>query len=110
MLFYIVTNNLHVGKTVSINVKFHFYINNIFANIIFLIAEKKFCKQSPELDAALLEVLKTPVPQIDAVDGFLKTLGEVLRRLPYRKRVMLEIKFLQMTLDAESQETEENLY
>lgn len=42
-----------------------------------------------------------PVAEIDAVDGFLKTLGEALRRLPYRKRVTLQIQFLQMTTVAE---------
>jgi len=41
-----------------------------------------------------------PVTEIDAVDGFLKSLGEALRRLPYEKRVMLQIKFLQMTATA----------
>lgn len=48
-----------------------------------------------------------PVPEIDAIDGFLKTLGEALRRLPYRQRVMLEIKFLEMTTSAEFDNNEE---
>jgi len=47
-----------------------------------------------------------PVAEIDAVDGFLKTLGEVLRRLSYQKRIMLEIKFLQMATTAEFEDKE----
>lgn len=43
---------------------------------------------------------------MDAVDGFLKGIAEGLRRLSYRKRVMLQIKFLQMIMEAK-EETEE---
>jgi len=42
-----------------------------------------------------------PVPQMDAVNGFLKTLGEVLRRLSYEKRARLQIKLLTMTVNEE---------
>ncbi|XP_039308854.1 uncharacterized protein LOC120358501 [Solenopsis invicta] len=56
------------------------------------------------IQSALLDILKTPVPQTDAKDGFLKTLGETLCRLSYRKRTMMEIKFLQMALEAEEAE------
>jgi len=55
---------------------------------------------------AVLDVLKTPIPEMDAIDGFLKTLGEALRRLPYRKRTKMEIKFLEMVLQAEFEEIE----
>lgn len=41
------------------------------------------------------------IPQTDVVDCFLKTLGGALCRLPYRK--ILEIKFLQMVLEAETE-------
>ncbi|XP_020286279.1 uncharacterized protein LOC109863682 [Pseudomyrmex gracilis] len=63
---------------------------------------------SQELQKALLDVLKIPIPDIDAIDGFLKTLGEALRRLPYQQRVMLQIKFLQMTTAAEFQNYDDN--
>lgn len=42
-----------------------------------------------------------PVPQMDAVDGFLKVLGEVLRRLPYEKRTTLQLKLLTMAVNEE---------
>jgi len=42
--------------------------------------------QSVDVKLAVLDVLKTPIPEMDAIVGFLKTLGEALRRLPYRKR------------------------
>lgn len=51
--------------------------------------------------------MKTPVPEMDAVDGFLKTVGEALRRLLYRKRTAMEIKILEMVLQAELEETAE---
>ncbi|XP_011862782.1 PREDICTED: uncharacterized protein LOC105559242 [Vollenhovia emeryi] len=70
--------------------------------------KRKKHDQSQELQTALLDILKIPVPENDAIDGFLKTLGEALRRLPYRKRVMLEIKFLQMTTEAEFENNEES--
>ncbi|KMQ85035.1 hypothetical protein RF55_16685 [Lasius niger] len=59
-----------------------------------------------ELETVLLDVLKTPIPEMDAVDGFLKMLGESLRRLPYRRRAIMEIKIFEMVLEAESKETE----
>lgn len=38
---------------------------------------------------------------MDAVDGFLKALGEVLRRLPYEKRAKLQLKLLTMAVNEE---------
>lgn len=73
-----------------------------------MLTERKKDNQSEELQAAVFDILKMPVAEIDAVDGFLKTLGESLRRLPYRKRIMLEIKFLQMTTTAEFEDKEDN--
>lgn len=55
------------------------------------------------LQDALLQALKDPTaPVTDALDGFLTRLGEGMRRLPYRTRAQLEIKFL--TLLAETEE------
>ncbi|XP_018358653.1 PREDICTED: uncharacterized protein LOC108758277 [Trachymyrmex cornetzi] len=54
-----------------------------------------------EIQTALLDFIKEPIPHVDAIDGYLKTLGEALRRLPYRKRKLMEIKFFQMVLEAE---------
>jgi len=42
-----------------------------------------------------------PVPQMEAVDGFLKALGKVLRRLPYEKRARLQIKLLTVAVNEE---------
>ncbi|CAL1685162.1 unnamed protein product [Lasius platythorax] len=54
--------------------------------------------QSSELQDVLLEALK--MPEMDAMcDGFLKIIGEGLRKLSYQKRVLIEIKFLQMIVE-----------
>lgn len=83
---------------------YHFLI---FSNVnLILLIERKRDNQPEELQSAILDILKMPVAEIDAVDGFLKTLGEALRRLCYRKRTMLEIKFLQMTTEAEFEDND----
>lgn len=79
----------------------------IFSNVnVILLTERKKHDQSQELQTALLNILKMPVAEIDAIDGFLKTLGEALRRLSYQKRIKLEIKFLEMTAAAEFEDKE----
>ncbi|KYN27503.1 hypothetical protein ALC57_03101 [Trachymyrmex cornetzi] len=62
---------------------------------------KKQKHNDSEIQTALLDFIKEPIPHVDAIDGYLKTLGEALRRLPYRKRKLMEMKFLQMVLEAE---------
>ncbi|KYM96888.1 hypothetical protein ALC62_12443 [Cyphomyrmex costatus] len=57
-------------------------------------------KYATHIDECILDALKLPVKQSDATDGFLLTLGEGLRKLPYRQRTELEIKFLSMVMEA----------
>jgi len=66
-----------------------------------VLTERKKDNGLGELQSTVLDILKMPIAEIDAVDGFLKTLGEALCRLLYQKRIMLEIKFLQMATAAE---------
>lgn len=75
------------------------------------IAQKKR-KPSSTADEMFLEGLdkilnKDPIPtqllqncQDDAIDSFLKRVGEGLRKLNYRKRSEVEIKMLQLLYDA----------
>ncbi|KAM0734558.1 hypothetical protein ACS0PU_011480 [Formica fusca] len=54
------------------------------------------------LQAALIEALKEPIAQtVDPLDGFLTRLGEGMRKLPYRDRVRLEIRFLTLLAEIE---------
>jgi len=54
-----------------------------------VLIERKKDNELGELQSTVLDILKMPIAEIDAVDGFLKTLGEALRRLSYQKRIML---------------------
>ncbi|XP_036142139.1 uncharacterized protein LOC118645369 [Monomorium pharaonis] len=63
--------------------------------------------QSQQLQSALLDIIKMPITEVDPVDGFLKTLGETLHRLSYKKRVMMQIEFLKMATAAEFENNEE---
>lgn len=68
-------------------------INNIH------ISERRFYrsnKENDEFNQLILTTLKENNKQPDGVDGFLLLLGEGLRKLPYRERVKLEMKFLVM--------------
>lgn len=72
-------------------------------------AKKK--QKSEDLQAALIQALKDDSTEeqtqtIDPLDGFLIRLEEGMRRLPYRDRSRLEIRFL--TLLAETEESCEN--
>ncbi|XP_029157040.1 uncharacterized protein LOC114929632 [Nylanderia fulva] len=54
------------------------------------------------LQTALIEALKELTTQtVDPLDGFLARLGEGMRRLPYRQRAHLEIRFLTLLGEAE---------
>lgn len=54
------------------------------------------------LQTALIEALKEPTTQtVDPLDGFLARLGEGMRRLPYRDRAHLEIRFLTLLAEIE---------
>ncbi|XP_036141736.1 uncharacterized protein LOC118645208 [Monomorium pharaonis] len=55
---------------------------------------KKEENKKEALQEALIEALKEPATHIDPLDGFLIRLGEGMRRLPYRTRTKLEIRFL----------------
>ncbi|XP_012253947.1 uncharacterized protein LOC125500922 [Athalia rosae] len=63
--------------------------------------KRKTDDSNASVRSALLTALQQPVPQPDAVDGILMRLGEGLRRLPYRERAALEIKFLTLLMEAE---------
>jgi len=69
--------------------------------VIISIIERKLSENDQSAVESLLNVLNMPVPQMDAVDGFLKALGEVLRRLPYEKRARLQIKLLTVAVNKE---------
>jgi len=66
-----------------------------------VLTERKQDNKLGELQTAILDILKMPIAEVDAVDGFLKTLGEALCRLLYQKKIMLKIKFFQMATAAE---------
>lgn len=54
------------------------------------------------MQVALIEALKEPTVQAtDPLDGFLARLGEGMRRLPYRDRARLEIRFLTLLAEME---------
>ncbi|XP_024871684.1 uncharacterized protein LOC112454480 isoform X2 [Temnothorax curvispinosus] len=73
-------------------------------------AKKK--QKGEDLQTALIKALKEddstvePAQTTDPLDGFLIRLGEGMRRLPYRDRARLEIRFL--TLLAETEDSCEN--
>lgn len=60
------------------------------------------------LQESILEALREPIKQPDAVDGVLLMLGEGLRRLPYRERTVLEVKWLGELLNAEERCSSQN--
>lgn len=66
------------------------------------ISERKADRSSKELneefhDTVINALRETKEP--DGVDGFLLLLGEGLRKLPYRDRTKLEMKFLAMLME-----------
>ncbi|KYN02336.1 hypothetical protein ALC62_06885 [Cyphomyrmex costatus] len=69
------------------------------------ISKRKLSKSRPDEEfhqsiiAALREPIAQPIAQPDAISAFFITLGEGLRKLPYRQRTKLEIKFLSMILE-----------
>lgn len=74
------------------------------------ISERKLDKSSrmsEEFHETAMTALRENNKQPDGVDGFLLLLGEGLRKLPYRERTRLEMKFL--TMLTEEQEKLHNL-
>jgi len=57
-------------------------------------------KKYANINECILDALRLPVKQSDAIDGFLLTLGEGLQKLPYRQKTQLEITFLSMVTKA----------
>jgi len=53
-------------------------------------------KDDQDFHDSVVAVLRDPIKETDAVDGFLITLGEGLRKLPYKERSRMQIKFLSM--------------
>lgn len=72
------------------------------------ISERKFDKSNKineEFHEAVMTALQESNKQPDGVDGFLLLLGEGLRKLPYRERTQLEMKFLAMLMEEQEKPT-----
>lgn len=66
------------------------------------ISERKFDRSSKvneEFHETVITALRETNKQPDGIDGFLLLLGEGLRKLPYRERAKLEIKFLSILME-----------
>lgn len=69
------------------------------------VSEKKLDKSKNDHDFhnSVIAALHDPIKETDAVDGFLITLGEGLRKLPYKERSMMQIKFLSLIMEKQEQ-------
>jgi len=69
------------------------------------ISEKKLDRSKDDQDFydSVIVALRDPIKETDAVDGFLITLGEGLRKLPYKERSRMQIKFLSMINEKQDQ-------
>jgi len=69
------------------------------------ISEKKLDRSKGDQDFydSVVAALRDPIKEIDAVDGFLITLGEGLRKLPYKERSRMQIKFPSMINEKQDQ-------
>jgi len=78
---------------------YYFFIFDAMLSIT--ISEKKLDKSNKfdeEFQESVIAALREPITQSDATNAFLIILGEGLRKLPYRQRAKLEIKFLTMVV------------
>jgi len=60
-------------------------------------------KDDQDFHDSVVAALRNPIKEIDAVDGFLITLGEGLRKLPYKERSRMQIKFPSMINEKQDQ-------
>lgn len=73
----------------------------LFIYYLFFFTERPNSTEQNDIQEGLLEALRQPLNQPDAVDGILLRLGEGLRRLPYRERSLLEIQWLRELVQVE---------
>ncbi|XP_020299123.1 uncharacterized protein LOC109863294 isoform X2 [Pseudomyrmex gracilis] len=69
------------------------------------VKKKKLDKSKNDHDFhdSVIAALRDPIKETDAVDGFLITLGEGLRKLPYKERSVMQIKFLSLIMEKQEQ-------
>lgn len=77
------------------------FVGTIFFNFVFFIECLNSTTEQNDIQKGLLEALRQPLSQPDAIDGILLRLGDGLRRLPYRERSQLEMQWLREIMQVE---------
>jgi len=69
---------------------------------MFLSGRKSSKKDEGNLEAFIATLMTEPVTQNDPTSGFVLSLAEGLRRLPYKERAKLQIEFLSRVMEIQN--------
>lgn len=69
---------------------------------MFLSGRKSLKKDEGNLESFIATLMAEPMTQNDLTSGFVLSLAEGLRRLPYKERAKLQIEFLSRVMEIQN--------